>query len=94
MASSPGLGERLASASHAVHVVQQAGPFVEPGSLERECCERRPAPRGEAAPLRTGAVDPPALFQRLPGDAVLSNTVPPGSDPLALTVVQLSISRT
>ncbi|WP_354172120.1 hypothetical protein [Arthrobacter sp. UYEF36] len=93
VASSPGPGERLASASEAVHAVQQAGPFVEPGSMERECCERRQAPRGEPAPLRTGAVDPPSIFQPPPGDAV-SNTVPPEPEPSALTVVQLSISRT
>lgn len=94
VASSPGPGERPASASHAVHPVQQAGPLVEPGSMERECCERRRAPRGEPAPLRTGAVDPPSMFQPLPGDAVFSYTVAQEPEPSALTVVQLSVSRT
>ena len=91
---SPGPGGTQASASQAVRAVHQAGPFVDPESMERECCERRPAPRGEPAPLRTGAVDPPALLQWRPGESVLSSMVPPQPNLPALTVVQLSISRT
>lgn len=92
-ASTPGPGHR-ASASQAVRAVHQAGPFVDSESMERECCERRQAPRGEPAPLRTGPVDPPALLQWQLGDGVLSSIVPPEPDLPALTVVQLSISRT
>ena len=82
------------SASQAVRAVHQAGPFVDPESMERDCCERRHAPRGEPAPLRTGAADPHSLLQWQPDDAVLSSIVPPEPDLPALTVVQLSISRT
>ena len=83
-----------ASASEAVRAVHQAGVFIDPESMERDCCERRYAPRSEPAPLRTAAVDPPSLLQWQPGDAVLSSTIPPEPDLPALTVVQLSVSRT
>ncbi|WP_440159126.1 hypothetical protein [Arthrobacter sp. SAFR-014] len=87
-------GGAPASASQAVRAVQQAGQVVDPESVERDCCGRRHAPRGEPAPLRTRAVDPPSLLQWLPGDAGLSRGVPQGPDLPALTVLQLSISRT
>lgn len=91
-AASP--ADMSASASRGVRAVHQAGPFVEPEEVEKDCCERRPAPRGEPAPVRTGAVDPPSLTCRLPGDGILSSVVPPDPDLPALTVVKLSISRT
>lgn len=94
VATLPAPGETPASASQAVRAVHQAGVFVDPESVERDCCERRHAPRGEPAPLRTGVVDPPSLLQRLPGDAVLFSADPRRPDLPALTVVQLSISRT
>lgn len=87
-------GDTPASAIQAVRAVHQAGPFVEPVELGKDCCQRNKAPRGEPAPLRTGAVDPPSLLHRLPGDGAFSTDVPPDPDLPALTVVQLSISRT
>jgi len=93
-ATSPSQSDTPASASQAVRAVHQAGVFVDPESMERDCCERRQAPRSEPAPLRTAAVDPPSLLRWQPGDAVLSCTIPPEPDLPALTVVQLSISRT
>ena len=82
-----------ASASQAIRVVE-AGLFVEPEELEKDCCERRQAPRSEPAPVRTGAVDPPFLTHRQSGEGILSSVVPPAPDLPALTVVKLSISRT
>lgn len=93
-ATPPGPGDTRDSASQAVRAVHQANPFVEPESMERDCCERRHAPRGEPAPLRTGAVDPPVMLLWQQGDAVLSSVVPPEPDVPALTVVELSVSRT
>ena len=61
--------------------------------MERDCCERRQAPRGEPAPLRTGAVDAPSLLLREDGGEVLS-PAPSEPDLPALTVIQLSVSRT
>ncbi len=57
-ATSPGPGEARSSASQAVRVVHQAGPCSDPESMERDCCERRQAPRGEPAPLKTGGGGP------------------------------------
>lgn len=82
------------SAIQTVRAVHQAGPFVEPVELGKDCCQRNKAPRGEPAPLRTGAVDPPSVLHRLPGDGTFSTDDPPNPDLPALTVVQLSISRT
>lgn len=92
-AASPA-GSSSPSVSWALRVVHEAGPFVDPETLEKDGCERRQAPRSEPAPLRTGAVDPPSIIHRLPGDGILSRVVPPGPDLPALTVVKLSISRT
>ncbi|MFF1255022.1 hypothetical protein ACFVYC_21345 [Pseudarthrobacter sp. NPDC058329] len=86
--------EGLGTASQAVHAVHQANPVVDPESMERDCCERRHAPRGEPAPLRTGAIDPPSLLQQQPVDTELSSAIPLESGLRALTVLQLSISRT
>ena len=49
---------------------------------------------GEPVPVRTGAVDPPSLVQRLPGGSLHSSDIPPEPELPALTVVDLSISRT
>lgn len=76
-----------------VHVVHSAGPCVDPDALEPDC-ERRQAPRSQPALLRTGAVEPPAELQRQPGDDALSSIFPPEPELPALTVVQLSVSRT
>ena len=77
---------------------QAAGPSANQSSdresVEDGCCERRQAPRSEPVPLRTGAVEPPSLLHSHPGPAVLSGILPPEPDLPALTVVQLSISRT
>lgn len=82
-----------ASAAQSVRVVPEAGPSAEPAGLENEG-ERIKAPRGEPVPVRTGAVDPPSLIQRLPGGSLHSHDVPPEPELPALTVVELSISRT
>ncbi|MFJ6284356.1 hypothetical protein [Pseudarthrobacter oxydans] len=82
-----------ASAAQSVRVVHEAGPSAEPAGLENEG-ERIKAPRGEPVPVRTGAVDPPSLIQRLPGSPLHSSDVPREPELPALTVVDLSISRT
>jgi hypothetical protein len=92
--TSPSPGDTLASASQAVRAVHQAGVFVDPESMERDCCERRHAPRGEPAPLKAGLVGPPSVLSGQPAEAGLSSALPPEPDLPALTVVQLSISRT
>ena len=86
--------DQPASAIQAVRIIHQAGPYVEPVELEMDCCERSKAPRGEPSPVKTGAVDPPSLTHRQHDDGMLSSVVPPEPDLPALTVVQLSISRT
>lgn len=75
-------------------VVHQAGPTAGTEEVEKDCCERRQAPRSEPAPLRTGAVDPPSLTGQRSGDGMLSAPVPPDPDLPGLTVIRLSISRT
>lgn len=83
-----------APVSQEVRVVHDAGQFVEPKELEKDGSERRRAPRGEPVPVRTGVVDPPSLTQRQPGDGILSSIEPLEPELPALTVVDLSISRT
>lgn len=61
---------------------------------DKDCCQRRHAPRGEPAPMRTGVLDPPSVTHHQPGEWVLNGTEPPEPDLPALTVVELSISRT
>lgn len=82
------------SAVPAVRAVQHAGPSIEPEELEKDCCERRLAPRGEPVPVRNGVVDPPTVAHGQPGDAILRSALPSVPDVPGLTVVQLSISRT
>jgi hypothetical protein len=91
--TSAGQAETSASAPHPVRVIHEAGPSAEPAGLEREG-ERNKAPRGEPVPVRTGAVDPPSLIQRLPGGTLHSSDVPREPELPALSVVDLSISRT
>ena len=101
---SAGAGQGAQAAAQAVGqataqaVGQAAGPSANQSSdresVEDGCCERRQAPRSEPVPLRTGAVEPPSLLPSHPGPAVLSGILPPEPDLPALTVVQLSISRT
>lgn len=81
-------------AAQAVRAAHQAGPSIEPEELEKDCCERRLAPRGEPVPVRTGVVNPPTVAHQQPGDGILWAALPSGPDVPALTVVQLSISRT
>lgn len=83
-----------APASQTVRDVHQVVLFVGSEGLEKDCCEWRQAPRSEPAPVRTGAVDPPPLTHRQPGDGILCSVAPPEPDLPALTVVKLSISRT
>lgn len=61
---------------------------------EKDCCQRRHAPRGEPAPMRTGVLDPPSVTHHQPGEWVLNGAAPPEPDLPVLTVVELSISRT
>ncbi len=75
-------------------VVHEAVPSAEPDELEQDCCERNKAPRGEPAPVRTGAVDPPVLVHRHLGDGTGARALPPEPELPSLTVVDLSISRT
>lgn len=82
------------SALQTTGVVHQAGPAAGTEDVEKDCCERRQAPRSEPAPIRTGAVDPPPVTGQQPGDRVISGGMPPEPDLPALTVIRLSISRT
>ena len=61
---------------------------------EKDCCQRRHAPRGEPAPMRTGVLHPPSATEHQPGERMLNGAVPPEPDLPALTVIELSISRT
>lgn len=82
-----------ASDAAGVPVTHYAGPQPDSESLERDCCERRLAPRGEPVPLRTGAVDAPfSSPQQVSGE--VSALAPRAPDLSALTVIQLSVSRT
>ncbi|MDP9989011.1 hypothetical protein QMY03_09300 [Arthrobacter sp. KFRI-F3372] len=81
-------------ALQAIRVVHEVGEFVEPKELEKDGSERRRAPRGEPVPVRTGVVDPPSLTQHQPGNGILSSIDPLEPELPALTVVDLSISRT
>lgn len=85
--------ETSASAMQTRGVVQ-AGPAAGTEEVEKDCCERRHAPRSEPAPVRTGAVDPPSLIGQQPGDRMTSGAVPQEPGLPALTVIKLSISRT
>lgn len=87
-------GDPSASVSQVVRVVHEVGPFADPEALPKDRCERRQSPRSEPAPLRTGAVDPPFSTHRRPGGGIFSSVLPPAPDLPALTVVELSISRT
>lgn len=89
----PGSHFPTAAAAPVAPSADEPGESNDPEKLSDDS-EPRCAPRGEPAPLRTGAVDPPASLHRLPGDAALSSTVPEAPDLPALTVVKLSISRT
>ena len=98
-----GYSQSAAAESVAAEATGQAvGPAAGPSanqpsdreSVEDGCCERRQAPRSEPVPLRTGAVEPPSLLHSQPGPAVLSGILPAEPGLPALTVVQLSISRT
>lgn len=82
------------STSDSMGARHRAAP--QPGSeeLEKDCCQRRHAPGGEPVPIRTGTLDPPSVAHRPPGDALFNGTVLPEPDLPALTVVELSISRT
>lgn len=91
--SAPAPDEVPAPVFQAVSAVHEIGPSAEPAALEHDP-ERRCAPRGEPAPVRTGTVDPPSLTHRLTGGWMLSSAVPPEPDLPGLTSVELSISRT
>lgn len=97
----PPQGEAAASSddpsapgSQIIRVVHEVGPVADPEALSKDRCERRQSPRSEPAPLRTGAVDPPFSTHRRPGGGIFSSVLPPAPDLPALTVVELSISRT
>ena len=93
-ATASGPGEAGAPASLMLRAVHQADQDASPGSMEPDCCQRRPAPRSEPAQLRTGAVEPPLLLQWQPGDGVRTGMVPAEPKLPALTALQLCISRT
>ena len=82
------------STSQSQGAVHRATPSLGTEEVEKDCCQRRHAPRSEPAPMRTGAVDPPTVTHQQPGDALLNDAAPPEPDLPALTVVELSISRT
>ena len=82
------------STSQSTGAGHRAVPSLGTEEVEKDCCQRRHAPRGEPAPMRAGALDPPSVTHQQPGDALLNGAVPPEPDLPALTVVELSISRT
>lgn len=82
------------STSQSTGPVHRAAPSHGTEEVEKDCCQRRHAPRGEPAPVRTGALDPPTVTYQQPGEALLNGAAPPEPDLPALTVVELSISRT
>lgn len=85
----------LAPVPAAVGVIQQVSQFEDPKMPQQECCERRSAPRSEPAPLRTGVTDLPVMAHRpFCADGPLSAVPLPEPGPPALTIIQLSISRT
>lgn len=71
----------------------QAGHLPDQSTGEKRCCERRPAPRSEPAPLLTGAVNPPVLPPR-PSQAGAHAPALPGPDLQASRLITLSVSRT
>jgi hypothetical protein len=82
------------STPHSTGALHSAGPSRGTEEIEKDCCQRRHAPRGEPAPMRTGALDPPPVTHQQPGDALLNGAAPVEPDLPALSVVELSISRT
>lgn len=82
------------STSQSTGALHRAAPSLGTEEVENDCCQRRHAPRGEPAPMRTGALDPPTVTQQQSGEALLNGAEPPEPDLPALTVVELSISRT
>jgi hypothetical protein len=82
------------STSQSTGAEHRATPSLGTEEVEKDCCQRRHAPRGEPSPVRTGAVDPPSVAYQQPGDVLLNGAAPPEPDLPALTVVELSISRT
>lgn len=83
----------VAQDSEPVAPVHQACP-AGPDSSAEDCCGRGQAPRGEPAPLRTGAVDPPPVLHREPADAGPAAVAPQEAEFRALTLAELSVSRT
>ncbi|BCW17439.1 hypothetical protein NtRootA9_01470 [Arthrobacter sp. NtRootA9] len=71
----------------------QGGKTKDQETGQNGCCERRPAPRSEPAPIRIDAADPPATAPRNRSAGVVQHA-PPEPDLPTLTVVSLSVSRT
>lgn len=93
--SAAGPAATSVAASSAVCVLHAAAlPSTGSEELEKDCCERRRAPRGEPVPVRTGVVDPPSLIQPQPAAVVFPSIAPLPPGLKVLTVVELSISRT
>lgn len=86
--------QTIGPAADAVNVIHLAGPCVDPESAESDFSERRQAPRSEPVPLKTGAVDAPSLTYLDHRDMAGGGAGPPEPDLPALTVVELSLSRT
>lgn len=85
--------DSVTQGSGAVAPVHQACP-AGPDSSAEDCCGRGQAPRGEPAPLRTGAVAPPPVLHREPGDLGPAAVAPHEPEFRALTLAELSVSRT
>lgn len=87
----PGSAPALA----ATGVIQEVSRFGDPELPKQKCCERRSAPRSEPAPLRTGVPDQSAATHPLfRVDGPIPAAAPPVPGPAALTIIQLSVSRT
>lgn len=71
----------------------QAGHLPDQNTGEKRCCERRPAPRSEPAPLLAWAVNPPDLPPRAPQTGAHAPALP-GPELRMSKLITLSVSRT
>lgn len=79
----------------ATGVIHEVSRFEDSELPKQECCERRSAPRSEPAPLRTGVPDQSAaIHPPFRADGPIPAATPPAPGAAALTIIQLSVSRT
>ncbi|MFB0836852.1 MULTISPECIES: hypothetical protein [unclassified Arthrobacter] len=84
----------VAEPGPAPSVVQHAAALHSPAPQHHACCDRYPAPRSEPAPTKAAAPDPPRAAAPAALQHVLQVAQEPEPRRQALTLDQLSISRT